>query len=119
MKRCPSCQQELPEISRYCTECGKPVDGRTDSRASGAPAGVKREDLNITVLYGMVAALLLALLFPPWETPASQTPEFLGFRFFLNPPSPDAIVSRLLLTIELTTLAIAGLYLSFLFRSNK
>jgi hypothetical protein len=120
MKRCPSCQQELPEISRYCTQCGKPVDGLADARAAaGTSAGVKREDLNITMLYGMVAALLLALIFPPWETPASQVPEFLGFHFILNPPSADAVVSRLLLTIELTTLAIAGLYLSFLFRSKK
>jgi hypothetical protein len=119
MKRCPSCQQELPEISRYCTQCGKPLDGRLDTRASNAPAGVRREDLNINVLYGMVATLLLALIFPPWETPASQKPEFLGFHFFLNPPGADAVVSRLLLTIELTTLAIAGLYLSFLFRRNK
>ena len=116
MKHCPSCQQELPEISRYCTQCGKPVDDRADVRPSGASAGVKREDLNINMLYGMVAALLLALIFPPWETPASQTPEFLGFHFILNPPAADAVVSRLLLTIELTTLAIAGLYLSFLFR---
>lgn len=119
MKRCPSCQQELPEISRYCTQCGKPLDGRTDTRVSNTPTGVRREDLNINVLYGMVAALLLALIFPPWETPASQTPEFLGFHFFLNPPGADAVVSRLLLTIELTTLGIAGLYLSFLLRSKK
>ena len=119
MKRCPSCQQELPEISRYCTRCGNPVDGGRDARSSEAPRGVKREDLNINILYGMVAALLLALTYPPWETPASQTPEFLGFQFILNPPSAEAVVSRLLLTIELTTLAIAGLYLAFLFRSNK
>jgi hypothetical protein len=119
MKRCPACQHELPEISRYCTQCGKPVEGQISGRASEAPSGVKREDLNLNVLYGMVAALLLALLFPPWETPASQTPEFLGFHFILNPPGPDTVVSRLLLTIELTTLAIAGLYLSFLFRSKN
>ncbi len=80
---------------------------------------MKREDLNINVLYAMVAALLLALLFPPWEAPASQAPEFLGLHFILSPPDPDAVVSRLLLTIELTTLAIAGLYLSFLLRTNK
>ena len=116
MKHCPSCQQELPEISRYCTQCGKPVDGRADGRPAAATPRVEPADLKKHKLYGMVAALLLALIFPPWETPASQTPEFLGFHFILNPPAADAVVSRLLLTIELTTLAIAGLYLSFLFR---
>jgi hypothetical protein len=119
MKRCPSCQQELPEISRYCTQCGKPVEGKGGAHVSDVSPGLKREDLNITVLYGMVAALLLALVFPPWETPPSQTPEFLGLRFILTPPRPEAVISRLLLTIELTTLTIAGLYLSFLFRSKK
>ena len=58
----------------------------------------------------MVGALILALVFPPWETPPSQTPEFLGLHFILQPPRPDAIVSRLLVTIELTTISIAGLY---------
>lgn len=118
MKRCPSCQYELPEISRFCTQCGTPLDRHADLRAPARRPGVKREDLNINILYAMVAVLALALLFPPWETPASQTPEFLGLRFILNPPSPDAVVSRLLLTIELMTIAIAGLYLSFLFRSK-
>jgi hypothetical protein len=70
------------------------------------------------VLYGMVAMLSLAILFPPWETPPSQAPEFLGLHFILTPPTPDAIVSRLLLTIELVTIAIAGLYGSFLFRQK-
>ncbi len=67
----------------------------------------------------MVATLSLAILFPPWETPPSQAPEFLGLHFILNPPTPDAIVSRLLLTIELVTIAIAGLYGSFLFRQKN
>ena len=80
--------------------------------------GLKSEDLNINVLYAMVGVLILALVFPPWETPPSQTPEFLGLHFILQPPRPDAIVSRLLLTIELTTIAIAGLYLSFLLRKR-
>jgi hypothetical protein len=71
------------------------------------------------VLYGMVAALVLALLFPPWETPPSQPPEFLGLRFFFDPPAPDAVVSRLLLTIELVTISIAGLYGAFLFRKRS
>jgi hypothetical protein len=67
----------------------------------------------------MAAMLSLALLFPPWETPPSQAPEFLGLHFILNPPTPEAIVSRLLLTIELVTIAIAGLYGSFFFRQKK
>jgi hypothetical protein len=66
-----------------------------------------------------VAALLLALLFPPWETAPSQPPEFLGFHFILTPPEPDAMVSRMLLTIELSTIAIAGFYFSWLFRSKN
>ena len=66
----------------------------------------------------LVAMLSLAILFPPWETPPSQAPEFLGLHFILSPPTPDAIVSRLLLTIELVTIAIAGLYGSFLFRQK-
>jgi hypothetical protein len=70
------------------------------------------------VLYGMVAVLALALLFPPWETPPTQTPEFLGLHFILAPPTPDAIVSRLLMTVELVTIAIAGLYGAFLFRQR-
>jgi len=74
--------------------------------------------LNVEVLYGMVAMLSLAILFPPWETPPSQAPEFLGLHFILTPPTLDAIVSRLLLTIELVTIAIAGLYGSFLFRQK-
>ncbi|HEU4685767.1 MAG TPA: hypothetical protein VFS39_14770 [Nitrospira sp.] len=77
------------------------------------------EALNLKVLYGMVAALILALLFPPWETPPSQPPEFLGMQFILTPPTPDAIISRLLLTIELVTIAIAGLYGAFLFRRKS
>jgi hypothetical protein len=119
MKSCPSCHQELPDISRFCTQCGQPVDATAGARAPAATPRITREDLNINVLYAMVAALLLALLFPPWETPASQAPEFLGLHFILSPPNSDAVVSRLLLTIELTTLAIAGLYGSFLFRRKS
>ena len=81
--------------------------------------GLKSEDLNINVLYAMVGVLILALVFPPWETPPSHAPEFLGLHFIHQPPQPDAMISRLLLTIELTTIAIAGLYLSFLLRSKK
>ena len=66
----------------------------------------------------MVGTLFLAIIFPPWETPPSQAPEFLGLHFILSPPTEDAVVSRLLMTIELVTIAIAGLYGSFLFRKK-
>lgn len=121
MKPCPACGRALPEINRYCTYCGTGVAGDTPvtatRRTSGA--GSAREQLNLHILYGMVTVLIVSVIIPPWETPASQPPAFLGFHFILSPPQPDAIVSRLLLTIELTTTAIAGLYLSFLFRSKR
>jgi len=66
----------------------------------------------------MVAALVFAVLFPPWETPPDQTPEFLGIYFILSPPAPEAVVSRMLLTIELVTITIAGMYGAFLFRKR-
>lgn len=119
MQICPTCHRSLPEINRYCTNCGQRLAGAPESSRdpqSGAPAA---EQLNLNVLYGMVAALLLAIMFPPWETPPSQTPEFLGMHFILSPPDPDAIVSRMLLTIELVTLTIAGLYGAFLFRKKN
>ena len=70
-------------------------------------------------LYIMVGALLLALVIPPWETPPGHPPEFLGFSFYWSPPDPDAVVSRLMATIELTTIGIAGLYFSWLLRKKK
>ena len=124
MKLCPSCRHELPEISRYCTQCGQRLhadaaDTPTSPQPPPPPSATPGPgQLNIEVLYGMVAMLSLAIIFPPWETPPSQAPEFLGLHFILNPPEPDAIVSRLLLTIELVTIAIAGLYGSFLFRKK-
>jgi hypothetical protein len=124
MKLCPSCRKELPEISRYCSQCGQRLHAdHVDVSPLPSPSPpivtVGPGQLNLEFLYGMVAMLSLAILFPPWETPPSQTPEFLGLHFILNPPTPDAIVSRLLLTIELVTIAIAGLYGSFLFRQKK
>ncbi len=116
MKTCQACGRLLPEIYRFCTQCGARLDSSTSGSSSPPNAG--GEQLNLQILYAMVAALLLALLVPPWESPPSQPPEFLGFSFILSPPSPQAIVSRLLLTIELVTIAIAGLYGSFLFRKR-
>lgn len=116
MNVCPSCRREWPEIYRYCTHCGSQMDGA--SRAIARPS-VAAESLNLHVLYGMVALLVLAILFPPWETPPAQPPQFLGLHFILSPPTPDAIVSRVVITIELVTIAIAGLYGAFLFRSGR
>jgi hypothetical protein len=120
MKLCPSCRHELPEISRYCSQCGQRLHADPVELPPPLPRRVDppADRLNVEVLYGMVAMLSLAILFPPWETPPAQAPEFLGLHFILSPPTPDAIVSRLLLTIELVTIAIAGLYGSFLFRQK-
>ena len=114
MKTCSKCRRELPEIYRYCTECGTALDGSVAQRPPRSRGS--EEALNLHVLYGMVAVLILALLFPPWETPPTQPPEFLGLHFILAPPTPDAVVSRLLITIELVTIAVAGLYGAFLLR---
>lgn len=120
MKPCPACGRALPEINRYCTYCGANVASETKEKENATPGTpiTAKEQLNVHILYGMVTVLIVSVIMPPWETPPSQPAAFLGFHFILSPPRPDAIVSRLLLTIELTTTAIAGLYLSFLFRSK-
>jgi hypothetical protein len=78
--------------------------------------------MSLPALYFMVTGLVLALLFPPWETPPGQPPEFLGFHFILSPPDSgtagSGVVSHLLLTIELVTIAVAGLYFSWLLRKK-
>ncbi|MGD9730198.1 MAG: zinc-ribbon domain-containing protein, partial [Nitrospiraceae bacterium] len=51
MKNCPSCDQELPDISRFCTQCGHPVAAPASASPSASTPRVKREDLNINVLY--------------------------------------------------------------------
>ncbi len=119
MQVCPACSRSQPEINRFCTQCGRRLDGRSDSSPdSRHPTTSAPDQLNLTVLYGMVVLLILAVLFPPWETPPTQTPEFLGMYFILSPPTPDAVVSRMLLTIELVTIAIAGMYGAFLLRKK-
>jgi hypothetical protein len=118
MQTCAVCGRAQPEINRFCTYCGRRFDGGEAATSASQPEPRKPEELNILVLYGMVAALACALLFPPWETPPEQPPEFLGLRFILSPPNSDAVVSRMLLTIELVTIAIAGLYGAFLFRKK-
>ena len=118
MQICPSCRQSLPEINRFCTRCGQRLAASAPHSSTLPPSAppATPEQLNLNVLYGMVGMLILIVLFPPWETPPTQSPEFLGIHFFLSPPAPDAIVSRMLLTIELTTVTIAGLYAAFFFR---
>ena len=118
MQTCSACQRSLPEINRFCTHCGQCLDGNPSGIPSSSQAASAPKQLNLNMLYGMVAVLILALLFPPWESPPMQPPEFLGLHFFLSPPTPDAVVSRMLLTIELATFAIAGLYGSFLLRKR-
>jgi len=120
MQTCPTCHQSLPEINRFCTQCGQRLAATASSSPAPAPSLAPQpttpEQLNLNVLYGMVGTLILAVLFPPWETPPTQPPEFLGFHSVLSPPTSEAIVSRMLLTIELTTVTIAGLYAAFFFR---
>lgn len=118
MQNCPACSRSQPEINRFCIQCGRRLDAGPEDSSTSRPNRPVPEQLNITVLYGMVAGLILAVLFPPWETPPTQTPEFLGMHFILSPPAPEAVVSRMLLTIELVTLAIAGMYGAFLFRKK-
>ena len=111
-KICSSCSAQVPPHGRFCPKCGSPVDvPHKEGKAS--------ETLNIQILYMMVALLILAILFPPWETPPGAPPEFLGFHFILSPPSPVAVVSRILQTIQLVTIAVGGMYFSWLFRSKN
>ena len=116
MQTCPSCHQSLPEINRFCTQCGQRLAVTASPAPAPPPQPTTPEQLNLNVLYGMVGTLILAVLLPPWETPPNQPPEFLGFHSVLSPPTPEAIISRMLLTIELTTVTIAGLYAAFFFR---
>lgn len=116
MQTCPTCHQSLPEINRFCTQCGQRLAATAAPSPAPPPQPTTPEQLNLNVLYGMVGTLILAVLLPPWETPPTQPPEFLGFHSVLSPPTPEAIVSRMLLTIELTTVTIAGLYAAFFFR---
>ena len=66
----------------------------------------------------MAGLLVLAVLFPPWESPPGDLSAYLGMHFILSPPEPEAVVSRILQTVELVTLAIAGMYLAWLFREK-
>ena len=120
MKSCNTCHQELSDDHRYCTRCGRPqLPASSPHVTQPADRGSEMEEMNITALYAMIGALILALLVPPWETAPGVPPEFLGFHFYWSPPESDAVVSRLMMTIELTTIGIAGLYLSWLLRKGR
>jgi len=96
---------------RFCPKCGN----RADRKPKEDP---KLESLNIRILYIMVGLLILAVLFPPWEASPEHTPEFLGFHFIVTPPREDAQRSPILQTIQLFTIAVAGLYFSWVFRGK-
>ncbi len=108
---CQSCGYAVPARGRFCPKCGSRVVKKLDS--GGTP-----ESLNIRILYIMVGLLILAVLFPPWQTPPGEPLEFLGFHFILSPPVEGAQRSPVLQTVQLFTIAVAGLYFSWLFRSG-
>jgi hypothetical protein len=116
---CPACAKPLPDHSQFCIHCGQPVVPMHE-----APMQPKTDDMNLPILYGMVAVLIAAVLFPPWETTPGQPPAFLGFHFILTPSAGDGVsedagvISRLLLTVELVTIAVAGMYFAWLFRKK-
>lgn len=112
-KSCSSCGHELTLRGRYCPKCGTRAD-----RKAEAESELPKEPLNLQVLYIMVGLLVLGVLFPPWQTPLDQTPEFLGFHFIFSPPSEDALRSPILHTIQLFTIAVAGLYFSWVYRGK-
>lgn len=120
MRTCETCGAELPEYSRFCMRCGRPLerDAAVDQPRAGSPETPVKEEMNARVLYVMIVGLVVAVLFPPWETAPGQPPEFLGFHFILTGPGPEreGVISRFLWTIELVTIAIAGFYFSWYFR---
>ncbi len=122
MKTCETCGAELPEYSRFCMRCGRPLERETaaDDGHDGPARSAVKEDMNVRVLYIMVIGLVVAALFPPWETAPGEPPEFLGFHFILTGPGPDSegVISRFLWMIELVTIAIAGFYFSWYFRTR-
>ena len=111
-KTCPSCGFDMDSKGRFCPKCGS----RFPPQSKGEQ---QEESLNIRVLYVMVGLLILAVLFPPWQTPPGESLEFLGFHFILSPPRPGAERSPVLQTVQLFTIAVAGLYFSWMLRSRS
>ncbi len=112
MAMCWSCNQELRPGARFCSRCGQRVTQTAQDRSLS-------ESLNIRILSIMMGLLILAVLFPPWESGPGSSPEYLGFHFILSLPQAGAVVSRILQTIELVTIAVAGLYGAWLFREKS
>ena len=116
--RCQTCRHDVSEGSRFCTYCGTAV-------GLSRPVDRQTEEMNLPVLYGMALFLVLAVLFPPWETPPGTPPEFLGFHFILDAPASlsggpaRGVISRILLTVEVVTVAVGGLYFAWLFRKKN
>ena len=110
-RTCPSCRFGIPTGGRYCLRCGTKVDENEQERRAG-------EHLNIRILYIMVGILILAVFFPPWEAAPGEPPQFLGLSFILSPPREGAIVSRILQTIQLVSIATGGMYAAWFFRSK-
>jgi len=108
---CSSCGFGIPREGSYCLKCGTKVS--EDEQKARA-----KESLNLRILYIMVGLLIVAVLFPPWEAAPGEPPQFLGLGFILSPPREGAIVSRMLQTIQLVTIAVGGMYGAWLFRSK-
>ena len=111
-KTCPACGANLPSKVLSCTKCGKRFlrDPLYEER--------EKETLNLRILYTMVGLLILAVLFPPWEASPRNAPTYLGMHFITSQPERGAVISRLLQTVELVTIAVGGMYLSWLFRKR-
>jgi predicted nucleic acid-binding Zn ribbon protein len=108
MNVCQLCGRAISSDAQFCSNCGsESLNEKSDG-----------ESLNLHILYGMVGLLILALLCPPWESAPGQSPEYLGMHFILSPPEPDAVVSRILQTIELVTIAVGGMYGAWFFRGK-
>lgn len=111
-KTCQACGHESPSDARFCTSCGKRFVQESQAEARA------KEILNLRILYVMAGLLVLAVLFPPWEASPGSPPAYLGMHFILSPPEPEAVVSRILQTVELVTIAIGGMYLAWVFREK-
>ena len=111
MNACQSCGRAISSDVQVCSNCTQRNQDSFGKRSED-------ESLNLQILYGMVGLLVLVFLFPPWVTAPGPTQEYLGMHFILSPPDPDAVVSRILQTIELVTIAVGGMYGAWFFRGR-